>query len=207
MNLQWIVFGLIGLISGAFGAAVSSLLGDEVKGWLGKIPHALLWLAARRVPSSQRRQLHLDWEADLIAVLADKNDRPITRLLFGIGFSVSLIRGAKRVANELSGTATKELSATGTKPFAIHRIVDTLTPITDGTDGARRLPSGAAAAIYHDYGPGWQHVHPSLPIEILGAAPDEQTFLVSFNGFDLILDQVAGSWRVRRSTIRRGPIS
>jgi hypothetical protein len=96
MKLLWVLFGsLASLVL----LGVTGLIGDEVKGWVIRLPHALLWVASRRVPASHRRSQYRDWNADLVAFLRDEtSERPITRLLQGIAFAASLIRTAPQMA-------------------------------------------------------------------------------------------------------------
>lgn len=98
MNAIWIVV-VVGAVF--LGSVLASLVGDEVKGWVGRVPYAVLWVASRRVPASHHKELYEDWIADLAAKLQDKSERPITRVVFGVRFAASLVRGGRQVAVEL----------------------------------------------------------------------------------------------------------
>lgn len=80
------------------GSGVKDLRGDEVKGWIGRVPSAILRVASLRVPAAQRRDLHRYWVADLLAYLNERTDRPLARVLVGVRFSAGLIRGARAEA-------------------------------------------------------------------------------------------------------------
>src|SRR5262249_50243539 len=70
------------------------------------------------VPVSHRRELHADWIADLAEQLQDRTERPITRLVFGVKFAVSLVRGGRRVAVEL-GPMNRDASRTAAGAFTL----------------------------------------------------------------------------------------
>jgi hypothetical protein len=73
VNAAWIVLVFVGVF---LGGIFASLVGDEIKGWVGRVPYAVLWVASRRVPASHRMELYEDWTADLAAQLQDKSERP-----------------------------------------------------------------------------------------------------------------------------------
>lgn len=160
MNAIWV--GL-GLLSGLVVAVAMSLLGDEVKGWIGRVPYAILWVASRRVPPSHRAVLHGEWVADLAGALQDRSERPITRLLVGTRFAIGLVSGGRQVAIELgpvraNGNTTDQLTPANTDaafPYqsaidnARHWFVDyyaktygiTLVPVT-------QQPEDRATTVY-----------------------------------------------------------
>jgi hypothetical protein len=98
MNAIWAMVCVLAVFAGGVGA---NLLGEEVKGWVARIPFAILWLAARRVPPGLRATLRAEWRAELIHGLRDTSERPISRLILGVRFAAGLVVGGKRVALEL----------------------------------------------------------------------------------------------------------
>jgi hypothetical protein len=93
-------------------AALSGLIGDEVRGWLALAPRGFLRLVAMRLPADQRRAVYdSEWLPELLAILREADGRPITRLVLGIGFAVDMARGVGEVARELEGVRKDQLGA------------------------------------------------------------------------------------------------
>jgi ubiquitin-like protein Pup len=101
MNIVWVVL----LFAAALGGAVTmKLFTDETCGWIGRIPFLILRIAASRIPREFREGLYEEWEAELIYELRNTAERPITRLLAGMRYASSLVRGSKKAADELGAT-------------------------------------------------------------------------------------------------------
>jgi hypothetical protein len=84
------------------------LMSKELQGQAEQLPHRILRLAARRLPSALRTQYSEDWEAELDHILKRHDARPITRLLLGFRFAASLLRGARRLrADHIGADAPK----------------------------------------------------------------------------------------------------
>jgi hypothetical protein len=96
----------LGLFVALVANVAMSLLGDELKGWVGRVPNAILWIATRRVPSGHRDALRAEWTADLVHELRDRTERPLSRLLVSVRFASSLVLGGRRVALELGSLRT-----------------------------------------------------------------------------------------------------
>jgi hypothetical protein len=85
-------------------ATLSGLISDEVRGWLDRVPLGILWLVALRLPVGLRQVVYREeWLPDLIEHLQKADGRPITRLIFGIGYAADMARGAGKVGRELDG--------------------------------------------------------------------------------------------------------
>jgi hypothetical protein len=96
-------------IGGALVTAVAGAIGAEAQGWLELAPRGALWLAARRLPVDQRKSVYeKEWVPELLAILQEADGRPITRLVVGITYAVSMARGAGEVAHELHGVREYE---------------------------------------------------------------------------------------------------
>lgn len=69
-----------------------------MQGQAEQLPHRILRLAARQLPSALRTQYSEDWEAELDHILKRHDALPITRLVKGFRFATSLfLRGARRL--------------------------------------------------------------------------------------------------------------
>lgn len=85
------------------GKVMVSLLSKEVEDRLGQVGYAVLRLARRRLPTDLRSSLHDDeWLPEMDALLEEHEDRPVTRLLWSLRFSVPLLLwGARRTARSI----------------------------------------------------------------------------------------------------------
>lgn len=103
MATAYIIGGAImGAIVAGVTGVVTGLAQDELKGWIGRLPFWLLRIATKRVPEDIRDSLREDWEAELHHLLRDKTDRPITRLVVGLRFSLGLVSGGAKAADEIT---------------------------------------------------------------------------------------------------------
>jgi hypothetical protein len=73
------------------GAALGDLVSEEIRGWLDRVPHAVLRLATLRLDPADRETTYREvWGPDLDYFLRGDESRPITRLIRGMKFAVSL---------------------------------------------------------------------------------------------------------------------
>jgi len=94
-GLLWAVLGLCGAF---LLAALGDLVSEEVRGWLDRVPRALLRLAAAGLPADSREVIYREvWLPDLCYYLRGDESRPITRLIRGTSFAADLFRAARRV--------------------------------------------------------------------------------------------------------------
>jgi hypothetical protein len=92
-----VVAAAVSFIVLLIGKVSLDLMSKELQGQAEQLPHRILRLAARRLPSALRSQYSEDWEAELDHILKRHDARPITRLLLGFRFATSLLRGARRL--------------------------------------------------------------------------------------------------------------
>ena len=101
--------------------ALGDLVSEEIRGWLDRVPHAILRLATLRLDTADRETTYREvWGPDLDYFLRGDESRPITRLIRGMKFAVSLawrVRSGDApppdpVAGETNLTATGTLSGT-----------------------------------------------------------------------------------------------
>jgi hypothetical protein len=99
MTAIWLAIGSI--IGGLAGVAIGDLVSEEVRGRLDRFPAALIRLAGRRLPRKVRAYWTKEWLAELQWVLRGDEALPITRLIHGTHYAVSLlVRGARGVGRE-----------------------------------------------------------------------------------------------------------
>jgi hypothetical protein len=90
----------LGILSALATLAVGDLVSEEIRGWLDVLPHAILRLAALRLDPFQRAVAYEDeWLPELCYILKGSEARPISRLLIGVRFSLSLL--ASRSVNRV----------------------------------------------------------------------------------------------------------
>jgi hypothetical protein len=81
---------------------VGELLTDEVRGWLDLLPLAILRIAAARLAPLHQVVIYEDqWLPELCYILKGKESRPVTRLLVGTRFSLSLLAAAPRIGRDV----------------------------------------------------------------------------------------------------------
>lgn len=96
---------VFGLLVAVLVAAIGELVSDEIRARLDRMPLALLAIAASRLPRDQRATLYLQvWLPDLHYILRGNEATPITRLVRGIRFAISLWLSAPRIQRELEGS-------------------------------------------------------------------------------------------------------
>jgi hypothetical protein len=72
-------------------AALGDLVSEEIRGWLDRVPRAILRLATLRLEAADRETTYRKvWGPDLDYFLRGDESRPITRLIRGMKFAVSL---------------------------------------------------------------------------------------------------------------------
>lgn len=130
---------LLLLIPGAITALLlvvaSSLISDEIRGWLELVPVALLRLVVFRVPGAQRQELYeQEWLPDLLCHLRKAGGRPITRLVVGVKFSVCLLPNVRAIARDLRELDNDEEAAAPSIPPDSF-VIDVL-PLLEKTGGA-----------------------------------------------------------------------
>ncbi|MCA1710060.1 MAG: hypothetical protein LC808_44955, partial [Actinobacteria bacterium] len=95
VNVVVVAAGFIVLL---LGKVSLDLMSKELQGQAEQLPHRILRLAARRLPLALRAQYSEDWEAELDHILKQHDARPITRLLLGFSFVISLLlKGARKL--------------------------------------------------------------------------------------------------------------
>ena len=73
------------------GAALGDLVSEEIRGWLDRLPRGVLKLATLWLDPADRETTYREvWGPDLDYFLKGDESRPITRLIRGMAFAVSL---------------------------------------------------------------------------------------------------------------------
>lgn len=91
-------------IGGILVALLSDLFSEEMRSRLDGLPRTLILLVSRALPSNIREQYKGDWLAVLNEFLHGNEARPITRLVKGTYFALSLTRAAWYVRREYAPT-------------------------------------------------------------------------------------------------------
>ncbi len=87
--------------------ALGAMCEQEIETRIGRLPNALIRLAALRLPRDVRTDLADEWKAELDFIVSGTDGLPVTRLLRGLHFAASLLRVAPSVAHELTCTCTR----------------------------------------------------------------------------------------------------
>jgi hypothetical protein len=109
MKALWAVLAAVLAMTGT--AILGDLVSEEVRGRLDHLPHALIRLAARRLPPDVREDLAEEWTAELHEILHGAEALPVTRLYRGTRYALGLLRTASSIGRDLSITATTTAAA------------------------------------------------------------------------------------------------
>jgi hypothetical protein len=111
MRILWAVLAaILATLTGT--AILGDLVSEEIRVRLDRLPHALIRLAARRLPSDVREDLAEEWTAELHEILRGAEALPVTRLYRGTRYGLGLLRAAPSIGRDLS-TSTATPRATG----------------------------------------------------------------------------------------------
>jgi hypothetical protein len=82
--------------------ALGAMCSEEINTRIGRLPNALIHVAALRLPRDARSDLTDEWTAELDFIVSGTDGLPVTRLVRGLRFAASLLRVAPSVAHELT---------------------------------------------------------------------------------------------------------
>jgi hypothetical protein len=128
-GLAW---AILGILTGFLLAAVGDLVSEEIRGWLDRIPHLLLWLAARLTDPAQRQALYRDeWLPELTYALHGAESRPITRLILGIRYSAGILRTTRKISRHLHRTTPTHMvpRRRQARPSELPAVTSPMSPI------------------------------------------------------------------------------
>ena len=139
------LWGVLSLMVMFLGAALGDLVSEEIRGWLDRVPRAFLKLAALRLDPADRETTYREvWGPDLDYFLGGDESRPITRLIRGMAFSVSLAwrvrSGDAPPPDPVSGSA--EIAGS---PFIAGTAVDVSVAFGDVAVGGDVIAKAGAA--------------------------------------------------------------
>jgi hypothetical protein len=110
MKTVWaILAAILATLTGT--AILGDLVSEEIRGRLDHLPHAIIRLAARRLPPDVREDLAQEWTAELHELLRGAEALPITRLYRGIRYAFGLLRAAPSIGRDLSTSTAKPRAA------------------------------------------------------------------------------------------------
>jgi tetratricopeptide (TPR) repeat protein len=113
MSIAWHpLAGLLVILGGFLATVVVAVLrglaSEEARGWLERLPKALIRLAVRRLPREIPRRIRDDqadeWAVVLHDVFHDTQLRPVTRLYRGVRHGLGVLRAAPGIGRELNVT-------------------------------------------------------------------------------------------------------
>jgi hypothetical protein len=136
----WLVSGVVG---GVVMATITDLLSEEMRARLDRLPQALVWVAVRRLPAHAREDMRREWVGELHEYLHGHHAVPVTRLVKGSWFALSLIWGSKKVAQGL--------------PEADQSV-------TDRRDASPAPQTAAAAQVDEAHRAGWKVIDLKAPL-------------------------------------------
>ncbi|MCA1708610.1 MAG: hypothetical protein LC808_37150 [Actinobacteria bacterium] len=117
-----IVATSVGFVALLLGKVALDLMSRELQGQVAQLPHRILKLAARRLPSSLYARYLDEWGIELDYILDRYDARPVTRLARGLAYAFCLLRGASAIRRDHkvvnSGVAKKPKTAV----FSIREI-------------------------------------------------------------------------------------
>jgi hypothetical protein len=117
MSVLWVAaLVIIATAISALKAAIGGMIREEACTRLGRIPFALIRLAARRVPAGMREDLAAEWTAELEFVLTGTDGMPLTRLVRGIRYSAGLLKSACEITDGLRGEPADGVARECTTP-------------------------------------------------------------------------------------------
>jgi signal transduction histidine kinase len=100
MTVIWAaVLGVIAILGGV----AIGMVREEVRARVERLPYSIVRLAGRRLPTSLRQDCTDEWLAELQFIVRHTNGLPVSQLMRGISFAVSLLLvGAPTVGRELT---------------------------------------------------------------------------------------------------------
>jgi hypothetical protein len=103
-----ILCALLGILSALGMTVLSDMASEEVRDRLDHLPHAILRLAARRLPPGQRATVYEEeWLPELTYILKGAETRPITRLITGTRYALGILRTADQISRRLGRSSTE----------------------------------------------------------------------------------------------------
>jgi len=91
VNAAWLGLGVFGLICAGLFRGVAEMLQEEIKTRMGRLPYVLLRVATLRIAHAGRADVMSEWRAELDFILGETDGLPMTRLLRGVRYSLSLL--------------------------------------------------------------------------------------------------------------------
>jgi hypothetical protein len=123
-------WGALLFTGGCLVAVLSSLIKDEIRGWLDLVPYGILRLAALLLESGQRKTIYEDeWVPELYYILRKADTRPISRLFLGIKFALGLLVSVRRISRRINREPQIEASSS-TAPAEDSALESLKVPVT-----------------------------------------------------------------------------
>src|ERR1700733_14688231 len=71
--------------------AITDMCKEEFRTRLGRFPYSLLRVIVLRIPRAERQDMLSEWYAEMDFILSETDGLPVTRLLRGVRYSLSLL--------------------------------------------------------------------------------------------------------------------
>jgi hypothetical protein len=93
----------LGVLGGLGMIVIGDMVSEEVRDRLDHLPHAILRFAAKRLDPALRVTVYEDeWLPELTYILKGDEARPITRLIHGTRYAVSILANVGRITQHLN---------------------------------------------------------------------------------------------------------
>jgi hypothetical protein len=151
---------------------VKSLLAEEIRGRLDRLPGWLLRHAAKHLGPEQQMTYDEMWLPDLAYILSDAEGRPITRLVTGIRFAVGLLVSTRREARHSQRAVSEETVLELRNPAQPEiALIEDISPGPDTPVIIRRDPGQPSPFFHVSPGGGPAPTAPSSFFETYNGGP------------------------------------
>ncbi len=116
--MNWVGWAVM-IAAGAAGTALVNVLVREVEGWVDLLPNLVLRLVCLRVPRSRRRDAYRIWAGELRDALAERDSRPISRLLCAVRVCVTCLRTPVPAAARVGEVRSEAQSTVSAEPTGL----------------------------------------------------------------------------------------
>ena len=107
---------VVSFLVAIFSRPITGMFDEEIRTRLSRLPNAVIFLIALRLPREIRRDLVDEWTAELLAVVSGTEGLPVTRLLAGLEYAWDLYRFQRADARRLTGTRRRRPHPAGPLP-------------------------------------------------------------------------------------------
>ena len=127
MNGVFLFLGGVGVVLLGFAGwlltrVAGDLASEEVRGWIGCAPRAILRLAAAQLNREERERLYYDeWLPEFQFIMQEAEGRPITRAFHAFKFALGLLVAARTIARFRPPTPPPAVAGNSSGPAALDQ--------------------------------------------------------------------------------------